>query len=72
MLSSSILSSHSQDAIGCLASMTDSSITKKVLLSLFERSEFADGDGEFGKLMSHKPALIDKEQGNLCNRDVQR
>lgn len=66
--------SFSQDAIGCLASITDSSITKKILMSLFERFQFVDGEGEFEKLWSHNQELIDKEQDSLnsTEKDVQR
>ncbi|KAF3953726.1 hypothetical protein CMV_020855 [Castanea mollissima] len=63
-----------QDAIGCLASITDSSITKMILMSLFERFQFVDGDGEFEKLGSDNQAMIDKEQGNLSSteKEIQR
>ncbi|KAE8098771.1 hypothetical protein FH972_016809 [Carpinus fangiana] len=66
--------SYLKDAIGCLASITDSSITKKILLSLFERFQFVDGEGDFEKMWSHNQALIDKEQGSLnsTEKDVQR
>jgi hypothetical protein len=69
-----LLFSFSQDAIGCLASITDSSITKNILMSLFKRFQFVDAEGEFEKLQSHNQALIDKEQGSLnsTEKDVQR
>lgn len=69
-----LLFSFSQDAIGCLASITDSSITKKILLSLLERFQFVDGEGDFEKMWSHNQALIDKEQRSLnsTEKDVQR
>ncbi|KAG6694233.1 hypothetical protein I3842_09G038600 [Carya illinoinensis] len=63
--------SYLKDAIGCLASITDSSSIKKILMSLFERFQFIDGEGEFEK---YNQVLIDKEQGNLSSteKDVQR
>lgn len=66
--------SYLKDAIGCLASITDSSITTKILMSLFERFQFVDGEGEFENLGSDNQALIEKEQGNLSSteKDVQR
>lgn len=63
------LFSFSQDAIGCLASITDSSITKMILMSLFERFQFVDGEGEFEELGSDNQAMIDKEQGNLSSTE---
>lgn len=40
-------------------------------MSLFERFQFIDGEGEFEK---YNQVLIDKEQGNLSSteKDVQR
>nr|POF18969.1 rrp12-like protein [Quercus suber] len=66
--------SYLKDAIGCLASITDSSITKMILMSLFERFQFVDGEGEFEKLGSDNQAMIDKEQGNLSSteKEIQR
>ncbi|KAM3691175.1 hypothetical protein ACJW31_09G175400 [Castanea mollissima] len=61
--------SYLKDAIGCLASITDSSITKMILMSLLERFQFVDGEGEFEKLGSDNQAMIDKEQGNLSSTE---
>lgn len=63
--------SYLKDAIGCLASITDSSITKKILMSLFERFQFVDGEGEFEKLGSHNQALIEKNLSST-EKDVKR
>ncbi|CAJ1967595.1 unnamed protein product [Sphenostylis stenocarpa] len=50
-------------AIGCLASVTDSSVTKEVLLSLLKRSQFVDSEGEAKILTS--PGVVDSNQGDL-------
>ncbi|RVW16609.1 Ribosomal RNA-processing protein 12 [Vitis vinifera] len=39
--------SYLKDAIGCLASISDSSITKRILISSLERLELINGVGEF-------------------------
>ncbi|XP_060668704.1 uncharacterized protein LOC107431734 isoform X2 [Ziziphus jujuba] len=61
--------SYLKDAIGCLASITDSSITKKIFISLLERFQFIDGRGEFGKVESQNE-LVDTEQ--RMEKDAQR
>lgn len=63
-----------QDAIGCLASVTDSSISKKIFESLLEKFQFKDGGDEFGKVESHTDASSSEEQRNLSTRekDAQR
>lgn len=65
--------SYLKDAIGCLASITDASITKKILMSLFKRFEFLDDESEF-ELGSHYQTFVDKEEGSLnsTEKDVQR
>ncbi|KAL5539474.1 hypothetical protein UlMin_042962 [Ulmus minor] len=62
-----------KDAIGCLASITDSSITKKIFVSLLERYKFIDDAGEFG-ILENESMLIDEEEGKLSNgeKDAQR
>ncbi|XP_008222099.1 PREDICTED: RRP12-like protein [Prunus mume] len=66
--------SYLKDAIGCLASVTDSSISKKIFESLLEKFQFKDGGDEFGKVESHTDASSGEEQRNLSTRekDAQR
>lgn len=52
-----------QDAVGCLVSITDSAITKEILISLFEHFKFIDDGGEFVNPENGK-ALIDKDEGH--------
>lgn len=61
-----------QDAIGCLASISDSSVTKQILVSFLERFQFIDDSGEFGT--ENEKALTDKEEGNpsALERDGER
>ncbi|KAJ7976766.1 RRP12-like protein [Quillaja saponaria] len=63
-----------KDAIGCLASITDSSMKKMVLVSLLKRFQFIGGGSEVEKFFSHNQASANKEQGDLSNmeRDSQR
>ncbi|XP_012086179.1 RRP12-like protein isoform X1 [Jatropha curcas] len=63
-----------KDAVGCLASITDSSITKRILMSLLERLQLVNGRGEFEHLMSHGDELIGTEEGNISakEKDVNR
>ncbi|XP_065855758.1 ribosomal RNA-processing protein 12 [Euphorbia lathyris] len=58
-----------KDAIGCLASITDSSVSKKILLSLLERFKIVNNSGAFEQL-SHGDELSDTEQGLLSARCV--
>ncbi|XP_061371507.1 uncharacterized protein LOC133314080 [Gastrolobium bilobum] len=44
-------------AIGCLASITDSSVTKEIFVSLLKRFQFIDCEGEAEMLTSHSRAL---------------
>ncbi|XP_038697299.1 RRP12-like protein isoform X2 [Tripterygium wilfordii] len=57
--------SYLKDAIGCLASITDSSTTKKILTLLLERFQFINSKGEFEKLGGENPEMIAKAQGDL-------
>ncbi|KAJ9184815.1 hypothetical protein P3X46_004503 [Hevea brasiliensis] len=59
-----------KDAIGCLASITDSSITKKIFMSLLERFQLANGRGEFAQLTSCGDELIDTEEGSVVKKKV--
>ncbi|XP_059646290.1 uncharacterized protein LOC132291822 [Cornus florida] len=63
-----------KDAIGCLASITDSSVTKAIFISSLERFQFVNDLGEYGKLGSHSNALLDKEQGStpFADKDAER
>ncbi|EOY09219.1 ARM repeat superfamily protein, putative isoform 3 [Theobroma cacao] len=54
-----------KDAIGCLASITDSSITKRIFVSLVQKLQFIDGEGEIGKQAANANDCMEKEQGNL-------
>ncbi|CAL5420826.1 unnamed protein product [Camellia sinensis] len=54
-----------KDAIGCLASITDSSVTKSIFISSLERFQLINDLGEFGKQGSHISASADQEQGNI-------
>ncbi|XVE61118.1 hypothetical protein DITRI_Ditri06bG0014200 [Diplodiscus trichospermus] len=54
-----------KDAIGCLASITDSSITKKIFVSLVEKLQFIDGEGEFEKQAGNADEFMEKEQSSL-------
>lgn len=63
-----------QDAIGCLASVTDSSIAKNIFITLLGKFHFIDGRNEFSKVESHTDASGDEETYNQCTRekDAQR
>ncbi|XP_039024901.1 RRP12-like protein [Hibiscus syriacus] len=54
-----------KDAIGCLASITDSSVTKRNFVSLVEKLQFIDGEGEFEKQPGNANELMRKEESNL-------
>lgn len=58
-----------QDAIGCLASISDSLITKNIFMSSLERFQLINGVGEFEKLGSHTHALSDKEPANSSTKE---
>uniref|UniRef100_A0A2P2LGB5 RRP12-like protein isoform X2 n=1 Tax=Rhizophora mucronata TaxID=61149 RepID=A0A2P2LGB5_RHIMU len=64
---------YMKDAIGCLASVTDSSITKDIFVSLLQRFEVVNSKGEFEKKIQDDET-IDEEQGNLSatEKDIQR
>ncbi|XP_030493685.2 uncharacterized protein LOC115709666 [Cannabis sativa] len=64
-----------KDAIGCLTSITDPSVTKKIFKSFLEQFGFIDESGEFGKPVSENESkLADKEPGNTnaMEKDAQR
>ncbi|KAK8468212.1 hypothetical protein PHAVU_007G252200 [Phaseolus vulgaris] len=50
-------------AIGCLASVTDSSVIKELLVSLLKRSEYVDSEGEAKILTS--PGEVESGQSDL-------
>lgn len=51
-----------QGAIGCLASVTDSSVTKEVLVSLVKRFLFVDCEGE---ILTSPVGVVDSDQSDL-------
>uniref|UniRef100_A0A5B6YH98 Putative RRP12-like protein isoform X1 n=1 Tax=Davidia involucrata TaxID=16924 RepID=A0A5B6YH98_DAVIN len=59
-----------KDAIGCLASITDSSVTRQIFISSLERFQLMNDVGEYGKLGSHTNASVDKEQGNSTSAET--
>lgn len=54
-----------KDAIQCLASITDSSITKRIFVSLVEKLKFVDCEAEFEKQAGNADEFMEKEQSNL-------
>ncbi|KAA8517112.1 hypothetical protein F0562_017405 [Nyssa sinensis] len=58
-----------KDAIGCLASITDSSVTRKIFISSLERFQLMNDLGAYGKLGSDTNASVDKEQGNSTSAE---
>ena len=59
-----------QGAIGCLASITDSSVTKEIFASLLKRFQFIDYEGKSEELKNDDQAL-DNEPSDT-ERDSQR
>ncbi|KAH9648514.1 NUC173 domain-containing protein [Citrus sinensis] len=59
-----------RDAIGCLASITDSSITQTIFSSLLKRFHIINGEGEFEMLGSHIDNLTDEEHGNPSASEI--
>ncbi|KAK8588814.1 hypothetical protein V6N13_087709 [Hibiscus sabdariffa] len=53
-----------KDAIGCLASITDSSVTKRIFVSLVEKLQSIDGEGKFEKQAGNANELMEKEESN--------
>lgn len=62
--------SYLKDAIGCLASITDSSITQNIFSSLLKRFHIVNGEGEFEMLGSHIDNLTDEEHGNPSASEI--
>ncbi|XVF56162.1 hypothetical protein PTKIN_Ptkin06aG0095200 [Pterospermum kingtungense] len=56
-----------KDAIGCLASITDSSITKRIFVSLCEKLQFVDGEGEVEKQAGNAAEFREKDRSNLSS-----
>ncbi|PPD81417.1 hypothetical protein GOBAR_DD21651 [Gossypium barbadense] len=62
-----------KDAIGCLASITDSSITKRIFVSLVEKLQSIDGEGEFVKQAGNADEVVEKEKNiNTMGKDASR
>ncbi|KAE8671691.1 ARM repeat superfamily protein, putative isoform 2 [Hibiscus syriacus] len=62
-----------KDAIGCLASITDSSVTKRNFVSLVEKMQFIDGEGEFEKQPGNANKLMEKESNlNTMGKEARR
>ncbi|KAL3034112.1 hypothetical protein AAZX31_02G174400 [Glycine max] len=51
-------------AIGCLASVTDSSVTKEVFVSLLKSFQFVDCEGE-GEILTSPAGVVDSDQNDL-------
>ncbi|OMO60265.1 hypothetical protein CCACVL1_24282 [Corchorus capsularis] len=49
-----------KDAIKCLASITDSSITKRIFMSLVDKLQLVDDEGEFEKQAGNANVLMEK------------
>ncbi|CAK9182413.1 unnamed protein product [Ilex paraguariensis] len=63
-----------KNAIGSLASITDSSVVRKIFISCLERFQLVDDLGECGKLVSHTNASVDEEQSSSISmgKDMKR
>ncbi|KAK5787250.1 uncharacterized protein LOC108474118 [Gossypium arboreum] len=62
-----------KDAIGCLASITDSSITKRIFVLLVEKLQSIDGEGEFVKQADNADEVVEKEKNtNTMGKDASR
>ncbi|KAL3585314.1 hypothetical protein D5086_012181 [Populus alba] len=63
-----------KDAIACLASISNSSVTQKVFMSLLKRFRFVTGEGEFQQPKSDGDELIEEEARslNVQEKDVHR
>lgn len=66
--------SYIKDAIACLASISNSSVTQKVFMSLLKRFRFVTGEGEFQQPKSDGDELIEEEARslNVQEKDVHR
>lgn len=66
--------SYIKDAIACLASISNSSVTQKVFMSLLKRFRFVTGEGEFQQPKSDGDELIEEEACslNVQEKDVHR
>ncbi|XP_050227789.1 ribosomal RNA-processing protein 12 isoform X2 [Mercurialis annua] len=54
-----------KDAVGCLASITDSSVTKNILMPLLKRFQLVNDTGEFEQPMNKEDELIETKQENF-------
>ncbi|KAJ6332056.1 hypothetical protein OIU76_010440 [Salix suchowensis] len=57
--------SYIKDAIACLASISNSSVTQKVFMSLLERFQFVTGEGEFQQPKNYGDELVEEEVHSL-------
>lgn len=66
--------SYIKDAIACLASISNSSVTQKVFMSLLKRFRFVTVEGEFQQPKSDGDELIEEEARslNVQEKDVHR
>ncbi|XP_023521029.1 RRP12-like protein [Cucurbita pepo subsp. pepo] len=64
--------SHLKDTIGCLASITDSRMTKNVFVSLLERFQFLNTKGEFEEPRANADELAQNAEGNSGTREIDR
>ncbi|KAJ6380919.1 hypothetical protein OIU77_029754 [Salix suchowensis] len=66
--------SYIKDAIACLASISNSSVTQKVFMSLLERFQFVTGEGEFQQPKNYGDELVEEEVHslNVQGKDVHR
>ncbi|XP_062003932.1 uncharacterized protein LOC133721362 [Rosa rugosa] len=58
-----------KDAIRCLASVADSSIAKKIFISVLQKFHLMDGRNEFVKVESHTNSLGNEEEHNRSTRE---
>lgn len=63
-----------KSAIGCLASISDSSVMEKIFISSLERFQLVDDSGDCGKLVNQSDGLVNKEEGisNSAGKDAER
>ncbi|KAK1384617.1 NUC173 domain-containing protein [Heracleum sosnowskyi] len=65
---------HLKVAIGCLASIAESSITEKIFISLLKKLQLADVSGDCEELISHGDDSASKEENalNTTDKDANR
>ncbi|KAL0555029.1 hypothetical protein IC582_008960 [Cucumis melo] len=62
--------SHLKDAIGCLASIMDSRVTKKVFVSLLERFQFLNTKDEFEEPEANADESAQNAEGKSRTREI--